>query len=188
MVDKRFPQWDVDVEKGTVYSLRFKRYVGTNGRYNNVGRIGVHRLIWMVANGCDIPEGYDIHHIDGNKQNNSIYNLELIEHGEHIAQHNTENKGKFKRNENTKNKIRNKLIGNKNSLGRKLNDELKKSIGKRFAKQVAQYTLEGELIKIWESASEAGRNGFCMSSICACCRNEQEQHKGFKWKYIYERE
>lgn len=184
MIDKRFPKWDVDVENGTVYSLRYKRNIGTNGKYSNVGRIGVHRLIWMVANQAEIPEGYDIHHIDGDKHNNSIYNLELIEHKEHIGSHNIENKGKFKRTNVTKDKIRQKLIGNKNSLGVKRTEEEKKKVAKRFSKNVGQFTKEWDLVKIWESASEAGRNGYDMSSICSCCRGEYEQHKGFKWKYI----
>ena len=182
MIYDKFPNWEIDVEKGTIYSLKRNKYIGTNGRYSQVGRFGIHRVIWECVNG-EIPSGYDIHHIDHNKLNNSIYNLELVEHNKHISQHNTENKGKFKRNEVTKNKIREKLIGNKNSLGFKLTDEQKKLVAKRFAKQVMQFTLDGELVKIWESASEAGRNGFCMSSICACCRGEQKYHKGFIWKY-----
>ena len=28
MIDKRFPKWDVDVEKGTIYSLYWKKNVG----------------------------------------------------------------------------------------------------------------------------------------------------------------
>lgn len=184
MIDKRFPKWDIDVENGTVYSLRHKRFVGTNGRYSNVGRLGIHRLIWMVANQTEIPEGYDIHHIDGDKKNNKISNLDLIKHSEHIGSHNTENKGKFKRTDSTKDKISKKLVGNKNSLGVKRTEEEKKRVAKQFAKVVGQYSKEGELVKIWESASEAGRNGFDMSSICSCCRGKYEQHKGFKWKYL----
>lgn len=41
-----------------------------------------HRLVWEQHNG-QIPNGFDIHHIDGNKLNNDIKNLEMIQHGRH---------------------------------------------------------------------------------------------------------
>lgn len=37
----------------------------------------VHRLVWKLFNG-EIPEGYEINHIDGNKSNNKLSNLELM--------------------------------------------------------------------------------------------------------------
>ena len=27
MIDKRFPNWEIDIEKGEIYSLYYKRYV-----------------------------------------------------------------------------------------------------------------------------------------------------------------
>lgn len=39
----------------------------------------VHRLVWKTFNG-DIPRGYEINHIDHNKSNNSLDNLELVTH------------------------------------------------------------------------------------------------------------
>jgi len=48
-----------------------------------------HRLIYETHYG-KIPQGYDIHHIDGNKLNNNIDNLEMIEHGKHTRLHNAE--------------------------------------------------------------------------------------------------
>ena len=38
----------------------------------------VHRLVWEQANRCRVPKGFHVHHIDNNKQNNSIYNLSLV--------------------------------------------------------------------------------------------------------------
>ena len=36
-----------------------------------------HRWIWTHFNGA-IPEGYEVHHRDSNKENNNINNLELV--------------------------------------------------------------------------------------------------------------
>ena len=95
----------------------------------------------MVGNQSEIPEGYDVHHIDGNKSNNSIYNLELIEHNEHMDEHH-----------------------------------------RKLRKKVGQFTLDGELVKIWESTLECRKNGFY--GVADCCRGERKTRYGFIWKYI----
>lgn len=48
----------------------------------------LHRVIWKELHG-DIPSGFIIHHKDGNKKNNVIENLELIEWGAHTIKHRT---------------------------------------------------------------------------------------------------
>jgi len=42
-----------------------------------------HRCVWVWFNG-DIPDGYEINHIDANRSNNRIENLELVTHSENI--------------------------------------------------------------------------------------------------------
>lgn len=49
-------------------------------------RIDEHRLIWEKAYG-EIPEGYIIHHIDGNKSNNDLSNLQMMSREEHSRLH-----------------------------------------------------------------------------------------------------
>ena len=51
------------------------------------------------------------------------------------------------------------------------------------SKKVYQYDMQGNLIKEWSSASEAGRNGFTLSSISQCCNYQLKTHKGFIWSY-----
>ena len=46
----------------------------------------LHRAVWEYYNGT-IPEGYHIHHIDGNIDNNDISNLECVQAWEHLSCH-----------------------------------------------------------------------------------------------------
>lgn len=53
------------------------------------------------------------------------------------------------------------------------------------AKKVGQYDLEGNLIKIWNSATDACRElGITPSSLSACCHGNRKKTKGFAWKFI----
>lgn len=54
------------------------------------GNKRLHRLIWEKLNG-KIPTGFDIHHKDGNRLNNSIKNLECISHEHHLSLHMKQN-------------------------------------------------------------------------------------------------
>jgi len=60
---------------------------GKNGYYKNqkLG-ISMHRYVWEFYNG-KIPKGYEIHHIDGNKSNNDISNLQCLFANEHKKLH-----------------------------------------------------------------------------------------------------
>lgn len=66
--------------------LHFTRDDGTGYYLNSTIRERMHRYVWKVCNG-EIPEGYEIHHIDHDKSNNDISNLELLEANEHRAHH-----------------------------------------------------------------------------------------------------
>ena len=46
----------------------------------------LHQYIWIRENG-PIPDGYDVHHIDFDKTNNSIDNLVLLTKSEHHSLH-----------------------------------------------------------------------------------------------------
>ena len=89
-----YSNYEIDVEKGLVYNLKTHKFIG------NVGTKGylqtsltddngkqhfwqIHRLIWTAVNG-EIPEGMQVNHIDENKDNNSINNLNLMTAKENV--------------------------------------------------------------------------------------------------------
>lgn len=60
-----------------------------------------------------------------------------------------------------------------------------KAIAKAKSKPVGQYTLDGELIKIWESAREAQRQvGFSYQHISNVATGKRKTAHGFVWKYV----
>lgn len=58
-------------------------------------------------------------------------------------------------------------------------------ISKARSKPVGQYTLGGELVKIWSSTHEAQRQaGFSQGNISEVANGKRKQAYGFLWKYI----
>ncbi len=45
-----------------------------------------HRWVWQNHHGED-PKGSDIHHKDGNRENNDINNLEKLSRSDHLKEH-----------------------------------------------------------------------------------------------------
>ena len=54
---------------------------------------------------------------------------------------------------------------------------------KKRSKPVLQYDLNGNLIKVWISVNDAGRNGFNQGNVADCCRGERKTHKDCIWRY-----
>lgn len=83
----------VIVWQGRRFTLRDNGYYGeTSGK-----RELLHRAMWIEAFG-PIPDGYQIHHRDGDKENNTIENFELLTASEHTKEHG------FRGNQHTKRK------------------------------------------------------------------------------------
>lgn len=107
---KNYPNYKVGKD-GTVISLRGlepkvlkpqlttqsnKKYLSV-GLYNKDNRrnskgmkvpkmLYLHRIVWETYMG-DIPEGFEIDHIDGNPHNCSLENLQLVTHRENCSNH-----------------------------------------------------------------------------------------------------
>lgn len=54
---------------------------------------------------------------------------------------------------------------------------------KKF-KCVAQFSLNGTFLRLWNSVKEAEQTGFNHSAISACCHGRRKSHGGFVWRYV----
>ncbi|NRO92522.1 hypothetical protein IMAU10033_00431 [Lactobacillus helveticus] len=71
-----------------------------------------------------------------------------------------------------------------NNYGNRIAKQAKALVNGKKAKPVAQYTLDGKLVKVWPSTRECGRHGFKHSGVGACCLGKWPTYKGYKWKYV----
>ncbi len=67
-----------------VYEVATGYYMLVLGRSNE--RL-FHVFLMEEHLGKPLPKGYEVHHIDGNKHNNNIENLELVTRKEHCRKH-----------------------------------------------------------------------------------------------------
>lgn len=130
---------------------RIKRGYYQIGLRKNVKRkwFAVHRLVAKAF--IDNPNNYPvINHIDEDKLNNNVDNLEWCT---------------YKYNNSYGNRIKKVVQTNK------------------LRKEIAQYTLDGELVKEFFSIAEASRQtGFSMTNISNCVNGIFKQANGYIWK------
>ena len=127
----------------------------------------IHQLVVKAFIG-DVPHGYQIHHIDGNKQNNNVENLEIILNREHklktMAQIPTCCDGMNKYNKYER------------------------------AKRIRQYTLDGQFIAEYVNGAVASHyTGICQRNILHVASEAEykpgkvrKQAGGFVWRYAEE--
>lgn len=72
--------------------------------------------------------------------------------------------------------------------GKHFNEEIKQKMRESQKTQmIVQYDLQWNVIKVWNSISNAGRElGISVANISACCRNKRRSAGGFIWKYYDE--
>jgi hypothetical protein len=128
----------VDVKAGTV-TRRGKNigYIDSQGyeRYSfrykeKFYNVMIHNIIWIAANGL-LPKDKEINHIDGNKLNNKISNLELLTPAENIRHA-------------FKNQLNKGPLGEKNGNS-KLTDNLVAEFRKRYKQGERLKSLQKEV-------------------------------------------
>jgi hypothetical protein len=104
-----------------------------------------HRWVWENVNGV-IPEKMDIHHIDGDKDNNEISNLNIVSRSEHQKKNHAQ---ELKQKENL-NKVR-PLEWLKSDAGRKAVSEKGKQVWKDrdFHTIICEHCGESKEYKRW---------------------------------------
>ena len=127
--------------------------------HGKIYRFLVHRLVAeaFIPNPYSLPE---VNHIDGNKCNNVVNNLEWSSRKDNI--HHAIRTG-----------LRPRFVTRQYHRGKLCNS----------SKAVLQFDIDGKLIRRYGLAKEAESYGFNARSIQRCCRNERKTHKGFVWKY-----
>lgn len=70
----------VEVDGITFYEMDNGYFVGKSERSGKI--LHLHSYLWKKENG-NIPEGYEVHHIDGNRKNNSLDNMVILSKTDH---------------------------------------------------------------------------------------------------------
>lgn len=167
-----FSNYEIYPKDGVVWSLKMNRFIGSiskDGYWKtslvsddgNIWKTNLHRIIYTACYG-DIPNDLQVNHIDEDKSNNSIFNLNLMTCKENVnwGRHNE--------------KMATTLLGNVNKKG-KYNNSSSKAVGAY---------KDGKLVMTFPSTREAHRNGYLSSCISCCCRGKLKLYKGFEWKYL----
>lgn len=148
----------------------------------------LHRVIWFYFNG-DILEGMQVNHIDEDKTNNALSNLNLMTP--------KENNNWCTHNKRMAASISKALKGRKHSAEHNLKVALAQQNDPNKSKPLIQINLTtGEIIKEWLSVNDVSRNtNYSQGSISNCCnggffsktRNKWvnvKQAYGYGWKYV----
>lgn len=169
--------------------IRYNKYNGyahvSLGVSGNRREQYIHRLVASAFIG-NIPDGYEIDHIDTNKLNNCVDNLRIVTRKDNVNNplsilHLKQSCIGKKASEDTKRKMSEKRKGKKRS------DSALAGIRKYVAslkRPVLMLSLDGAVLRTFPSATDAAIElGFSRASINGCCLGNNKTAYGYKWKY-----
>ncbi|NNU96185.1 HNH endonuclease signature motif containing protein [Anoxybacillus sp. EFIL] len=179
--------------------IKFTRDDKTGYYLNSTIRKRLHRYVWEYFHG-EIPKGWHVHHVDGDKNNNHISNLVIIPHGKHATLHGEMNALderwlEWARNNLAKNARPKANEWHKTEEGKAWHKELwKRSIGK-MEKQVYKCEYCAQVF----AAKPNTKNRFCSNKcksawrrkegldneerVCECCGEHFVTNRFKKTKY-----
>ena len=118
----------------------------------------VHRVVWEAVTGEPIPKSMQINHRNEIKTDNRFF----------------ENLELVTPKENVNFGSRNERCAKANRNG-------------KCSKQVGAFK-NNELVLVFPSTKEAGRQGFDQGAVSKCCNFKLPHYKGYTWKYINKKE
>lgn len=146
-------------------SLKYNGYLQVGLRKNSERKFcSVHRLV--AIHFLDNPENkLQVNHIDCNKQNNNINNLEWTTSKENLYHA--------------------KINGLRNNMpkGEKHPNFGKYGEHSKSAKKVVRYNRDTGEAKLYNAKILAKEDGFDVTSISKCCHKKLKTHKGYEWYF-----
>lgn len=140
--------------------------MGYNKIIVNGERLDEHRYIMEQQIGRRLRKDEVVHHIDGNKKNNELSNLQLMTRKEHSSLH-----------------------WNRSSLSEELNRQRSKKLKSRYKREyqksaiaVQQFSKNGEMTREYKSIMDVEQFGYDNRHVSACCNGKRKTHRGFIWK------
>ena len=146
-------------DKKTGYYLSSKKIDGKRKR--------LHVFVWEAANG-EVPSGYEVHHVDRNKDNNDINNLVLLSVAEHRKLH-ADGQKESKRNCIVSYALPKAIEWHKSKEGKAWHAEHAREQWENKPLIMAKCTYCGKTFETKKSYSE-NQNSFCSNKCKAAYR------------------